>query len=116
MDRRDLKQKNNTSIETRRLELDQIFRSIAPNVYYQPPVSMKMKYPAIRYERTNINSNHADNQKYKSVLTFQVTTISKEIDDPMVEKIFALPYCSFDRHYIADNLHHDVFSIRVNFV
>lgn len=116
MDQHPLKQKNDISIETRRLEIDQIFRSIAPNVYYQPPVSMKMKYPAIRYERTNISSNHADNQKYKSVLTFQAIAISREIDDPMVEKLLALPYCSFDRHYIADNLHHDVFSIKINFV
>ena len=29
------------------------------NVYYQPPESLKMEYPAIRYSRSDIDSKYA---------------------------------------------------------
>ena len=36
------------------------------HVYYQPPASLKMEYPAIRYSKSNINSRHADDIKYSN--------------------------------------------------
>jgi hypothetical protein len=37
--------------------------------------------------------------------------IDKNPDSVHVEDVSNLPYCSFDRHYTVDNLHHDVFTI-----
>ena len=34
------------------------------NVYFQPPESVKMNYPAIVYSRSDIENDHANNQVY----------------------------------------------------
>lgn len=95
----------------RRLELDKIFRFHTPNVYYQPPESVKMVYPAIRYERTDINIAHADNAPYKVDTAYQVTVIDKDPDSPIVKAVSLISGCRFNRHYTANNLNHDVFVI-----
>jgi hypothetical protein len=40
-----------------------------------------------------------------------VTVIDEDPDSPTVGKAAALAACRFDRHFEADNLNHDVFSI-----
>ena len=37
------------------------------HVYYQPPASLKMEYPCIRYSKSTIDSKNADNSKYATV-------------------------------------------------
>lgn len=81
------------------------------NVYFQPPASVKLKYPAIVYSRKNVNSTYANNGTYRNVPLYDVTLIDKNPDSQFIEKILALPYCSYDRSYTADNLNHDVFNI-----
>lgn len=46
----------------RRAELGKIFREILGNgnVYFQPPSNTQMRYPAIRYERSEMAVKHAD--------------------------------------------------------
>lgn len=94
-----------------RLELDNQLREICPNVYYQPPESLIMKYPAIRYSRYDIVNQNADNITYIQSPAFQVIVIDADPDSKIVESVAALPMCSYDRHYAADNLNHDVFTI-----
>lgn len=96
-----------------RLDLQTIFEGIlgSRNVYFQPPASVKLKYPAIVYSRKNMNSTYANNGAYRNVPLYDVTLIDKNPDSPFIEKILALPYCSYDRSYTADNLNHDVFNI-----
>lgn len=81
------------------------------NVYFQIPESIKMKYPAIRYSRTNIKNDHADNNVYKQSNAYQIIVIDEDPDSEIPEKISLLPMCRFDRHYVSDNLNHDVFLI-----
>lgn len=81
------------------------------NVYYQPPETIKMIYPAIRYSKKNIMSNYADNIKYSMRNCYELIVIAKLPDNPVIMKLLELPYCTFDRHYIADNLNHDVLTI-----
>lgn len=81
------------------------------NVYFQPPVSVSMKYPAIVYERDNIRNSHADDGVYKQSLVYSVTVIDFDPDSEIVEKISKLPKCSFSRHFTSDNLNHDVFTL-----
>lgn len=94
-----------------RLKLDNIFRSIAPNVYFQPPESMRMKYPCILYELTSIDTKFADNNPYVRKKRYKVTVIDKNPDSDIPDKIGGLPMTIFDRHYTSDNLHHFVFNI-----
>ena len=81
------------------------------NVYYQPPESVKMKYPAIVYSRKNIDNIFADDTVYTQNHSYELTVIDPNPDSEIVMKVSRLPACTFDRHYIADNLNHDVFRL-----
>lgn len=94
-----------------RLELQNLLESIlgSRNVYYQPPESIKIKYPAIIYSRNNIDNNFADDIVYMQNHTYQIIVIDANPDSEIVDKISELPMCRYNRHYTSDNLNHDVF-------
>ena len=81
------------------------------NVYYQPPESIKMEYPAIVYERSRIANRHANDEVYIQNHAYLITVISKSPDSDIVETISKLPLCRHDRHFVSDNLNHDVFTL-----
>ena len=81
------------------------------NVYFQPPSSIQMKYPAIVYSRSNINKKNANGNPYITNLSYDETLIDKNPDSPIVKSILEIPYCSYGRHYVSDNLNHDSFPI-----
>lgn len=96
-----------------RIELHSLLEELlgSSNVYYQPPEDVKMKYDAIKYSKKNIMSMHANNSKYMMRDCYELIVISRLPDNPVIKKLLALPYCSYDRHYIADNLNHDTLTI-----
>lgn len=94
-----------------RLELQAELEQLCPHVYFQPPRSTLMEYPAIRYERENIFNRHADNLPYHLAHMYQITVIDWDPDSEIVEAVAKLPRCRFERHYTADDLNHDVFTI-----
>lgn len=81
------------------------------NVYFQPPESIRMIYPAIVYSRARIDNRHANDFVYKQDDAYEVIVIDRNPDSEIVRKISKLPKCRFDRHYKADNLNHDVFTL-----
>ena len=81
------------------------------NVYYNPPKSLEMNYDAIRFTRSNFNNLFANNSIYRQKIAYTVTVITTDPDAPIIYKVMNLPYCSFDRSYVADNLYHNVFTI-----
>lgn len=80
-------------------------------VYFQPPETIKLKYPCIIYNRSAIDTKHADDKLYNHRRRYTVTVIDPDPDSEILEKILNLPLCRFDRHYTADNLNHDVFNV-----
>ena len=96
-----------------RLDLDYKFREIlgSGNVYFDPPESVKMKYDAIRYSIKKIDVQFANNSVYRQNNCYEVIAIYRDPDSDLPKKLLSLPMCSHDRHYVADNLHHDVFTI-----
>lgn len=96
-----------------RLELHEVLCNIigSRNVYYQPPESIKMNYPAIVYSRNDISKKHGDDIPYMQSVSYQVTVIDKDPDSTIVSDIAKLPYCRFNRHFTSDNLNHDVFTL-----
>nr|DAM93528.1 MAG TPA: tail completion protein [Caudoviricetes sp.] len=96
-----------------RLELHSLLQELlgSSNVYYQPPESIKMQYDAIRYSKQTIMSRYANDRKYMMRDCYELIVISRLPDNPVIKKLLELPYCSYNRHYIADNLHHDVLTI-----
>lgn len=96
-----------------RLELQTLLEGVlgTPNVYFQPPPNVQMKYPCIVYKRDSARTEFAGNTPYKYAKRYQVTYIDQDPDSPTPDKIAALPMCSFNRHFAANNLNHDVFSL-----
>lgn len=96
-----------------RLELQSLLEEMlgSRNVYYMPPESIKMQYDAIRYSKDTITKEYANNTAYSMKDRYELTVIAKLPDHPVIKKLLMLPYCSYNRHYVADNLHHDVLSI-----
>lgn len=76
------------------------------NVYYNPPANIQMKYDAIRYSLSNIQSDYANNNKYTKMKCYDLIVISKKPDPEVVDKILEMPYSSLGRPYTADNLNH----------
>lgn len=75
-------------------------------VYFQPPASVQMSYPAIVYRLENINSNFANDKLYLGHKAYSVTVIDKNPDSDIPDKILNLPLCSFSRFFISDHLNH----------
>ena len=81
------------------------------HVYYQPPDNLKMEYPAIRYSKGDITNDYANNLKYRNFDVYDVVVIDKKPDNIVIKKLLELPYSSFDRHYVSENLNHDIIKI-----
>lgn len=81
------------------------------HVYYQPPDNLIMEYPAIRYSLSDIDSKYANNKMYVGMKCYDIVVIDKEPDNPIIEKLLELPYASFNRHYVSDNLNHDIIKL-----
>lgn len=95
-----------------RLELHELLLSIGgPNVYYQIPSNLTIKYPAIKYSINKIDNNHANNLVYHQERSYSITVMSKDADCDIVDKISKLPKCSFDRQFVSDNIYHSIFNM-----
>lgn len=96
-----------------RLDLQAIFEEIlgSRNVYFQPPSSLLMRYPAIRYTFKKFNTRYANNKRYKEMRCYDVILIDEDPESEFVEAIRQLPYCELDRFYTSDNLNHWVFTL-----
>ena len=81
------------------------------NVYYQPPESVKMKYPAIVYSRNRIDNTFANNKVYGQSFSYTITVIDADPDSEIVMKVSKLPKCRYVRNFKSDNLNHDVFEL-----
>lgn len=81
------------------------------NVYFQPPTSTKMKYPAIVYSRKDIDNIFANNGVYMQSHAYVVTVIDRNPDSEIVRKVSQLPMTNYERQYVSDNLYHDVFTL-----
>ena len=82
------------------------------NVYFQPPETVKMKYPAIVYSLDNIQTRFANNNTYKQKRRYSIIYITKDPDSNFIDDFLTkLSSVSFDRVYTADNLYHYVYTI-----
>lgn len=98
---------------TRREELQTKLEKIlgSRSVYYQPPNGVKMDYPAIRYSLDDIQKTNANDSSYIKRRQYQIIVIDRLPDNPAIEQLLELPGCSYERHYEADNLNHDVLTL-----
>lgn len=97
----------------RRIEFNELLKTVSgiTNVYFQPPESLKIQYPAIIYSRSKIQNRMADNTVYSQTTAYNVIVVDKNPDSEIVEKISKMKYSSFNNHYTSDGLNHDSFTI-----
>jgi len=80
-------------------------------VHFQPPPTFKMEYPCVVYSLDGINDLKADNIGYHRNHRWTVTVIDRNPDSKIPEAFLDLPYCTMERPYTADNLHHFPFTL-----
>lgn len=97
----------------KREELHNILKQLleSDNVYYKAPPTIQMKYTAIRYSKRRFDTKYANDKRYSNMTCYEIIVISKSPDHEVIEKLLELPYCSYDRQYISDNLYHDVLTL-----
>ena len=116
-------------IEQNRLEFQNILEEIfkifreadgQQHVYYQPDTNTKLHYPCAIYVRDGEKSYNANNGRYIINWSYRVTIIdpdpissciNAEHTRTIIDAISALPKSSYIRHFVNDNLNHDVFKI-----
>ena len=96
-----------------RLELQSKLEELlgSKNVYYQPPESMKLNYPAIVYHKAKPEFKRANNDQYLRYNSYTITVIDRKPDNEVIDKLLELPLCSYDRNFKTNNLEHDVLTI-----
>ena len=81
------------------------------NVYFQPPNGYKLTYPCIIYERDYLHYRSADSVTYLVNKRYNITCIYEDPDSGLPDALSKIPGILFNRHFIADNLYHDVFTL-----
>lgn len=95
----------------RRVDFQRHLETITPNVYFQPPSTLTMKYPCIVYSRKSIDKSRANNKNYKMDNSYTVTVIDRNPDSPIAVAINEMDYCEFDRQFVTDGLSHTSFTL-----
>lgn len=101
-------------VSEKRAELGDKLKEIlgSTNVYFEPPESVKLKYPCIVYERSAGDTLFANNKPYRFKVRYTITAISRVADNPVIGPLaMSLPSIQYDRHFVSDSLHHDVFYV-----
>lgn len=96
-----------------RLELQSKLEELhgSENVYFQPPATIKMNYPAIVYKKSKIDKIVANDKLYLKKTCYEVIVIDRKSDNNSIDKLLELPYCTWVRGYVVDGLYHDVFTL-----
>lgn len=82
------------------------------NVYFQPPESLKMSYPAIVYELADIVIDKANDKSYIRNHRYTLTLIHKDPDNDLKDDLLdEFRHISFDRAYASDGLYHYVYDL-----
>lgn len=96
-----------------RLQLQRELENLGiKNVWFQPPENTKLKYPAVIYKLSRLDIRHADNNPFSVKKRYNLIYITKNPDDPMLEKLaWAFPTISYNTSYVSDKLYHHSFEL-----
>lgn len=81
------------------------------NVYFQPPESMLISYPAIVYSLKDINKQYANNSPYLIKNVYSIMVIDTRQLNPVIDVILSMPMSNFERSFITDGLYHSVITL-----
>jgi len=80
-------------------------------VHFQPPTNIILTYPCIVYKRDDARTQFADNIPFRVKKRYQVTVIDRDPDSVIPDKVAQLESSVFERHYTANDLNHDVYTL-----
>lgn len=81
-------------------------------VYFQPPESVELHYPCIVYRRSSGDTKYSNDMPYLFAQAYEVTIIDPDPDSCYIRKMaMGFPKIRFNRHFVNDNLNHDVFTL-----
>ena len=82
-------------------------------VYFQPPTNVHLEYPCWVIERDSAHQPKANDKTYIFRERYKCTFMNRTEPDPDILRIIPFRYqlCQYQNHYVADNVHHDVFFI-----
>lgn len=92
-----------------REDLQSIFEMIegVEAAYFQPPPTLKMRYPCIVYQLDEAWIRHADNWPYAEHAQYSVIVIDPDPDTQIPKRLRRrLPMCRPSRPYTANKLNH----------
>lgn len=82
------------------------------NVYFQPPESVKLKYPCIVYTLDPTYTSHADNKNYIIVNRYHVKHIYKSLSNSLKDEFLThFMMISHNNRMIADSMYNDDFTL-----
>lgn len=91
-------------------ELCEILNST--NAYFQPPHSLIMKYPCVRYSLDEPNQTYANDSNYNLTKRYDGVVIDRDPESDIAYKILAhFPMCRLGKPYVANNLNHFPFTL-----
>lgn len=79
----------------------------------EPYIFTGINYPCFIVKRTSAYQPKANDKTYLFRPAYEVTYINRDEPDPemLYEVGQRFPLCNYQRHFISDNLHHDVWTI-----
>lgn len=76
-------------------------------VYFQPPASVRMKYPCVRYNRSRTRVYRADNRAYRFIQGYELMVIDQDPDSPIARYIVEnFEMAEINTTYVSNNLYH----------
>lgn len=91
-------------------ELEEILGS--KNVYFQPPASVKLKYPCIIYEIDTTDTRHADNKAFILTNRYHVKHLFKSLEKEKKDALLLhFMMISHNNRMVVDGLYNDDFTL-----
>ena len=81
------------------------------SVHFQPPATVRLRYPCIIYKLDARYELYADNRLYRHLNRYLITIIDRDPDSGIPDQVAGMEYCSFERFYTADGLNHWIFDL-----
>lgn len=82
------------------------------NAYFQAPGKDRMIYPCTVYKLNRVQQRHANDKSYLKFPNYQLIIMDRDPDSTIWSDMMDhFKYCSFDRHYVADDINHWVLSL-----
>lgn len=95
-----------------RLELHDELLQFIPNVYFQPPSDLAMKYPCIAYQKTTNQRVYSNNHVYKKVQEYQLTIMDFNPDNDLTDRILEhFEYSSSGSNFVLNRLNHSTIKL-----